>query len=347
MIIELSPEIRRDELEHVRDYVAGGFRSLKEIKCGGRHFLAVSGDRTNLEPSKLDVLPGILSVSPSDVTSYFASRQFKPLGTTAVQCGPLEIGGPDFVVIAGPCTVESEEDLQATAEAVKEYGGHALRAGAFKPRTSPYNFQGRGIEGLKILSSVGKRVGLPVVSELMHPSEVEAASHFLDMVQTGTRNMTNQELLKSLGNAHRPALIKRGFASPLKDLVGAAEFAMYSGNFNLVLCERGIQTFERATRFTLDISAVPALRIMTHLPILVDPSHAAGRSELVIPLALAAAAVGADGLLVEVHVDPKRTMQPGDGPQTLSPKEFLSLMKQLEKVLHAMGRSLARPASPL
>lgn len=228
--------------------------------------------------------------------------------------------------------------------AVRDAGAHGLRGGAFKPRTNPYNFQGLGLSGLETLHAVGQRTGLPVISEVLHPDHVEKAGELVDIMQVGTRNMTNQELLKALGRSKRPVIIKRGFASPLEELIRAAEFVLCEGNQEIILCERGIQTFETATRFTLDIAAVPALRGMTHLPVLVDPSHFAARRDLVIPLALAAAAVGADGLIVEVHVAPERMIRPGDWAQALRPSEFAELISKLRTLLAAMGRRLASTA---
>jgi 3-deoxy-7-phosphoheptulonate synthase len=321
--------------------IEGEYRTAHALVMHGRRFIVVSGDKSGLDWEAQLARPGVIGASAPDETAYFARRAFSPHDRTRWPIGSQLLGGPDLVVIAGPCAVENEEDLLDTARSVKAAGAHALRAGAFKPRTSPYNFQGLRMEGLERLARVSRAAGLPTVSEILDPETVEAASELIDVIQIGTRNMTNQALLKRVGRSQRPVLIKRGFASPLEELIRAAEFVMAEGNAQVALCERGIQTFEKATRFTLDVAAPSVLKEMTHLPIVVDPSHAAGRRELVKPLALAAAVAGADALLVEVHVAPERTIKPGDGAQALHPSEFASLMRDLDKVLIAVGRRLA------
>jgi chorismate mutase/prephenate dehydratase len=258
--------------------------------------------------------------------------------TVTVNVGTVEFGGPRFVVIAGPCAVEDRQQMLDAAMAVKEYGGRALRGGAFKPRSSPDSFQGLGWPGVQTLVEVGRSHELPVVTEVMHPDDVDRMAASVDAIQVGARNMQNFALLKKLGTIDRPIVLKRGLSATIDELLKAAEYITSAGNQRVILCERGIRTFETATRSTLDLSAVPALRQRTDLPVIVDPSHAAGDRQLVIPLALAAAAVGADGLLVEVHPRPEEALC--DGPQALTPDDFRELMGKLGPILSALGRKL-------
>jgi 3-deoxy-7-phosphoheptulonate synthase len=245
---------------------------------------------------------------------------------TVVDVGGVRFGS-GFVVIAGPCAVEGEEQTVELAKLLKEAGAHVLRGGAFKPRTSPYSFQGLGEEGLKILRKAGDEAGMPVVSEALDVRHVELVAKYVDMIQVGARNMQNFPLLREVGRAGKPVLLKRGFGCTIEEWLLAAEYVLLEGNWGVVLCERGIRTFEPSTRFTLDIAAVPTAKELSHLPIVVDPSHAAGRSSLVKPLARAALAVGADGIMVEVHPSPPKALS--DGPQSLTPKEFEELMEEL------------------
>ena len=251
----------------------------------------------------------------------------------------VAIGGPDFVVAAGPCAVESAEQIEDTATAVALSGARLLRGGAFKPRTSPYSFQGLGVESLEMLAAQRKLTGLPIVTEVMSPRDVELVAGFADMLQIGTRNMQNFPLLHEVGAYGKPVLLKRGMAATIEEWLLAAEYILRHGDGNVVLCERGIRTFEPLTRFTLDLSAVPTVKRLSHLPVLVDPSHGTGHQYLVKPLALAAAAVGADGLLVDVHATPSTAMC--DGQQALSGAQFDDLMEALTPVLAAVGRPLA------
>ena len=252
--------------------------------------------------------------------------------------GPVEIGGPAFVVAAGPCAVESAAQTEGTAEAVAGAGAHLLRGGVFKPRTSPYAFQGLGEAGLSILGRSGGRHGLPVVAEVLEPSQLPSLMERVDLLQVGARNMQNFPLLRALGKVRRPVLLKRGFAATVEEWLLAAEYVLDGGNTQVILCERGIRTFETATRNTLDLASVALVKQRSHLPVLVDPSHATGLRELVIPMALAAAAAGADGLLVEVHTRPEEALC--DGRQALTPELFAELMERLPAVLQSVGRSL-------
>jgi 3-deoxy-7-phosphoheptulonate synthase len=273
------------------------------------------------------------------------SRAFKPLDTV-VEAGGQHLGGGEFVVMAGPCSVESREQLLRTAEAVAAAGASWLRGGAFKPRTSPYAFQGLGTAGLDLLAEARQRTGLPIITEVMEPDQVERVAERADILQIGARNMQNFPLLRAVGKSGKPTMLKRGLSATIEEWLMAAEYIVAAGNTRVVLCERGIRTFETATRNTLDLSAVPVIKRLSHLPIFVDPSHGTGHRYLVEPMALAAAAAGADGLLVEVHPEPDRALS--DGPQSLTLTGFARLMRSLERVLAVNGRHLASawPDSP-
>jgi chorismate mutase/prephenate dehydratase len=271
------------------------------------------------------------------VSYRLASRDHKADDTIIAVRG-VRIGGPGFVVIAGPCAVESREQIHRCARYVKECGGQLLRGGCFKPRTSPYSFQGLGFEGLKMLAEAGREYDLPVVTEVLSPADVEQVARYADVLQIGARNMQNFSLLGEAGRANRPVLLKRGMMSTMEEFLNAAEYILDGGNHQVILCERGIRTFETATRNTLDLGSIPILKRMTHLPILVDPSHAAGRRDLVIPLALAAHAVGPHGLIVEIHPEPEKALS--DGPQALRFFEFADLMRRIYKADSSNPRSL-------
>jgi 3-deoxy-7-phosphoheptulonate synthase len=257
---------------------------------------------------------------------------------TTVRVGDFLVGGDRIAVIAGPCSVESREQMMEAAHAVKAAGATMLRGGAFKPRTLPYSFQGLGEEGLRILAEAREETGLPVVTEAMAPGEVGVVEEYADVLQIGARNMQNYPLLKRVGRAGKPILLKRGMGSTIEELLGAAEYVLHGGNPDVILCERGIRTFQKITRFTLDIAAVPLLKEVSHLPVVVDPSHGTGHRELVAPMARAAVAAGADGLLIEVHPNPDEAKS--DGAQSLRPENFSSLMRELGPVARAVARSL-------
>jgi 3-deoxy-7-phosphoheptulonate synthase len=265
------------------------------------------------------------------------SREMQP-DDTVVEIGGVPIGGGGFTVIAGPCAVESLEQFRATAAAVKAVGAPLLRGGAFKPRTSPYSFQGLGVEGLRYLQQVSEETGLPAITEVVEVADVEAVEKRAAGFQVGTRNMQNFRLLRALGRSRKPVVLKRGMAAKIDDLLLAAEYVLSEGNPNVVLCERGIKTFETATRNTLDLNAVPYIKKRSHLPVIVDPSHGTGVRELITPMALAAAACGADGILVEVHHDPPHALS--DGQQSLTPEEFEELMHKLEPVVTAVNKEM-------
>ena len=302
-----------------------------------RTIIGVIGDERPVDPETFEVLDGVERVVRILQPFKLASRDFKA-EPTAVEVDGVTFGGRAVVVIAGPCSVESREQLMETAQAVKEGGAHALRGGAFKPRTSPYSFQGLGQEGLDLLAEAGQRFGLPVVTEVMAPGDVEAVGRKSSMLQIGTRNMSNYALLHEVGRSGRPALLKRGMSSTIQELLMAAEYILSNRNYDVVLCERGIRTFETATRFTLDINAVGVLAELTHLPVIVDPSHATGKASLVASASRAAIAAGADGLIVEVHPHPERALS--DGAQSLRPEQFGQLMGEIRDIAHAVGRTM-------
>ncbi|HUO04508.1 MAG TPA: 3-deoxy-7-phosphoheptulonate synthase [Candidatus Binataceae bacterium] len=285
----------------------------------------------------LESVAGVERVMPVLRSFKLAAREVRPEGSR-IKVGNAEIGGRRLAVIAGPCAVESEEQVEAAAAAVKAAGAHLLRGGAFKPRTSPYSFQGMEDEGVRLLEAAGRHVGLPVVTEIMDPHDIDLVVQHADMLQVGARNAQNFSLLRRLGRIKKPVLLKRGMSTKLEEFVMAAEYILSEGNPNVVLCERGIRTFETATRNTLDLNAVPLLKQWTHLPVLVDPSHGTGIYSLVAPMALAAVAAGADGLLIEVHPKPEAALS--DGPQQLKPPRFADLMRALRPVAEAVGRTL-------
>ncbi len=297
------------------------------------------GDRERIANLDLTGADGVDRVVPITKPYKLASSQFKHGVPTVVEVDGRRVGGGHFSLVAGPCTVESREQLLATAEAVKQGGASMLRGGAYKPRTSPYSFQGLGGEGLRLLQEAKDQTGLPIVTELMDQRDLDLVLEVADVVQIGARSMQNYSLLSELGRAGRPVLLKRGLSATLEELLMAAEYILKEGNTDVILCERGIRTFEPAVRFTLDIMAVPVLKELSHLPVLVDPSHAAGRRDLVQPLSLAAAAAGADGIIVEVHNNPKAAIC--DGPQAVPAEEFAEYAEQLQRVAAIVGKELS------
>ena len=302
-----------------------------------RVVLGALGDERVLAELNLACHPAVESIKPILTPYKLVGRELHP-HDTVVDVGGVPVGGQLFAVIAGPCAVETADQLLATAEAVKHNGARLLRGGAFKPRTSPYSFQGHGREGLQMLRAVSEQTKLPVVTEIVDASDIELMEPIVGAFQLGARNMQNYSLLKALGGTRKPVILKRGPAATIEELLLAAEYLLAGGNHNVILCERGIRTFETATRFTLDLNAVAWIKQKSHLPIIVDPSHGTGVRELVAPMARAAAAVGADGILVEVHHDPRRALS--DGHQSLSPREFAQLMVELKPFVEAAGRTL-------
>jgi 3-deoxy-7-phosphoheptulonate synthase len=292
----------------------------------------------SVESLGLEGQPGVDRVVPILKPYKLASAQITHGARTVLDIDGRKVGGESFALIAGPCTVESRAQMLDTARVVRDAGATLLRGGAYKPRTSPYAFQGLGQEGLRLLSEAKAETGLPIVTELMDISDMDAVLEVADVVQIGARNMQNYPLLTEIGRSGRPALLKRGLSATLDELLMAAEYILKEGNPNVMLCERGIRTFETAYRFTLDLMAVPVLKQHTHLPVIVDPSHAAGRRDLVLPMSLAAAAAGADGIIVEVHPEPERAIC--DGPQQLRTEEFADYLRQVEAVAQLAGKEL-------
>ncbi|MBI3052282.1 3-deoxy-7-phosphoheptulonate synthase [Candidatus Woesearchaeota archaeon] len=337
MIIMMDQNASESDVDRVVDRIrAHGFQA--HIHRGAETLaVGVIGDTRGIGVNGFRSMRGVLAVTPIMKPYKMASRKFRPEGTV-VNVGGVEIGGEEIVVIAGPCAIESEEQLMAVAKEVKAAGAKILRGSAFKPRTSPYDFQGLGEEGLRMMRKVRQATGLLVETEVMDTRDVEMVAGYVDMLRVGARNMQNFDLLKEIGKTDKPVILKRGMSATIKELMLAAEYMMKEGNHNIVLCERGIRTFETATRSTLDIGAVPVLREETHLPVIVDPSHAAGNRNYVGALAKAAVAAGSDGLLIEVHHEPEKALC--DGPQALLPAQFAELMQQLREISRAVGRKL-------
>jgi 3-deoxy-7-phosphoheptulonate synthase len=337
MIIVTKKDVTPDELDHIRERVEA--LGLRTHVSQGEHrtIIGCVGDETRLQGVPLLSIPGVDAVHAVLKPYKLASRDFAA-EPTRIPLGEVEIGGDEIIVIAGPCSVEGREMLGHTAQAIRAQGARGLRGGAFKPRSSPYSFQGLGEEGLKILADVRSETGLPIVTEVMDTRQVDLVASYADMLQIGARNMQNFSLLTEVGRLRRPVLLKRGMSATVEDLLLAAEYVMSQGNPNVVLCERGIRTFGTATRNTFDLAAIAVLKRETHLPVLADPSHAGGRRHLVAPLSYAAIAAGADGLLVEVHPDPETATS--DGDQSLDFDEFAELMTTMRPFAAAAGRRM-------
>jgi 3-deoxy-7-phosphoheptulonate synthase len=304
---------------------------------GVRHtVLGGVGPLDDFDPAAFEVLEGVKECHRIVSPYKLASRNFKP-GGTIIKLGEVEIGGPKVISMAGPCSIEGTDQIEQAAEIVASSGAQVIRGGAFKPRSSPYSFQGMGERGLEMMRIAADRHGLLMISEVMDQVQIPLLLQYSDILQVGARNMQNFNLLRQLGTVRKPILLKRGIAATIEELLLSAEYILSGGNYEVMLCERGIRTFETATRNTMDISAMPVLRRLTHLPGIADPSHGTGRREYVLPMARAAVAAGADGLLVEVHHDPDRAMS--DGAQTLRPEQFSELMQQVRAVAAAVGRS--------
>jgi len=296
------------------------------------------GPLETFDPAEFEVLDGVQECHRIVSPYKLANKRFRPQGTV-IEIGNVKIGGPEVVVMAGPCSVENEEQIELCAALVAKAGAKVIRGGAFKPRSSPYSFQGMGEDGLKMMRVAADRHGLLVVSEVMDRSQITLLVKYSDILQVGARNMQNFNLLRELGLARKPVLLKRGIAATIEEVLLSAEYIMSGGNYNVILCERGIRTFETATRNTMDISAIPVLKQLTHLPVIADPSHGVGKRPLVPAMARAAVAAGADGLLIEVHHDPDHALS--DGAQSLFPEQFSELMQQLRMIATAVGRSIA------
>ncbi len=301
--------------------------------------LAAVGARTDFDTRILEVLDGVEHVHRISAPYKLAGRAFRPEGTVIEFPNGLKVGGPEVVVMAGPCSVESREQLFTVTEQIAKAGARVLRGGAFKPRSSPYSFQGMGLEGLKLLREAGDKFGVLVISEVMEISQIEVMLPYIDIFQVGARNMQNFNLLRELGKVRKPVLLKRGIAATLEELLLSAEYIMSGGNYDVILCERGIRTFETYTRNTLDVSAIPIIKKLSHLPMTSDPSHGTGLRDKVPPMACASLAAGADALLMEVHHNPDKALS--DGAQSLYPEQFAKLMDQLRMIAPAIGRKIA------
>ena len=344
MIIVMKTEATEAQVlsiqKHIREL---GFKDHL-IKGVERSVIAVLGAVYPELTDEFAALDGVDSVVRVSKPYKLASREVKE-DDTVVKVGPVEIGGGRLVTMAGPCSVDTEENMIETARAVKAAGAHLLRGGAFKPRTSPYAFRGHGEKGLKILAAARAETGLPVVTEVMDARDVEVVARFADILQIGSRNMQNFSLLDEVGKAHMPVLLKRGMWATIEEWLLAAEYILSHGNRDVILCERGIRTHETATRFTFDVNAIPVIKRLSHLPIIGDPSHATGKWYLVPPIALSAVAAGVDGLIIEVHPNPDHALS--DGAQSLTPANFEKLMVQVRTLAEAMGRPVAPPIDEL
>ncbi len=334
MIIVLKPTASKEEIDHIVSMIEKvGLRT--NISVGETQtIIGVIGDKTKLTNTPIASLASVDSIVQVSKPYKLASRDFHP-PDTIIEIKKVKIGGGNLGIIAGPCSIESEYQLMTIAESVKESGGNILRGGAYKPRTSPYSFQGMGEEGLKLLKKAGAEFDMPVITEIMDSSMVSIIEEYSDILQIGTRNAQNYSLLKEVGKSSKPVVLKRGMAQTIEEWLMSAEYIMSEGNREVVLCERGIRTFETATRNTLDLIAIPVVKEKTHLPIIVDPSHAAGKWQYVMPMALAAVTAGADGIMVEVHNEPEKAIS--DGAQSLKMEKFSILMGEIKKIAPVIG----------
>jgi 3-deoxy-7-phosphoheptulonate synthase len=342
MIIITRYDITDEELDHIRERVEAAGLHTHLSRGERRTIIGCIGDEAKLQEVPLRSLPGVEQVLPVLKPYKLASKEFAANNTIVRVGANASIGSDLLTVIAGPCSVENRAMLHETAHAVQAAGATILRGGAFKPRSSPYSFQGLGKQGLELLAEVRAETGLPVVTEVLDTRDVDIVAEHADMMQVGARNMQNFALLAELGRVQRPVLLKRGLSATITELLMSAEYIMAHGNHQVVLCERGIRTFERATRNTLDVSAIPVLKRETHLPVIVDPSHAGGIADLVAPLSFAAIAAGADGLIIEVHPDPESALS--DGDQSLNPGALSTLMDRIGAFATAAGKTFEVPA---
>lgn len=337
MLITMHPQASEAEIKRVVETIESLGLKPHPIPGIQRTAIGITGNRGALEPGLFEFLPGVAEVIRVSKPWKLVSREVKP-ENTVVKVGECEIGADELTIIAGPCSVETPEQTMAVAEVVAACGIKLFRGGAYKPRTSPYAFQGLGLEGLKILSEVRSRYGLAIVTEAIDHESLELVDEYADMIQIGARNMQNFSLLKHAGRARKPILLKRGMSATLEELLLAAEYILAEGNYRVVLCERGVRTFADHTRNTLDLSIVPAVQRLSHLPIIVDPSHGTGKRNKVIPLARAAVAVGASGVIVEVHCQPERALS--DGPQALLPEMLAQMCEQVREIHKVVNSSL-------
>lgn len=337
MIVVMNHQAQQEQIDRVLEKLTKFGFSVHLSQGVERTIIGAIGDKTRLTQMNLETLPGVEKVVPILQQYKLAGREFKQ-ENTVFSVGDVEFGGNQIPIMAGPCAVESREQMLETARLVKAAGARILRGGAFKPRTSPYVFQGLEEEGLKMMAEAREQTGLLIITEVVDPRDVELVAQYSDIIQIGARNMQNFFLLKEVAKTNRPVLLKRGLSATIEEWLMAAEYLMAGGNYQVILCERGIRTFETATRNTLDLSAVALVKQLSHLPVVVDPSHATGLRQLVAPMSKAAIAAGADGLIIEVHPNPEEALC--DGPQSLTPESFDLLMRDLGKIAQLFGRSL-------
>lgn len=333
MVIVLEPKVREEEIQHIVETVESKGLKTHLSKGVDKTLIGLIGDKRLIAELPLESYPGVAKVVPISEPYKLAGRHFHP-DNTCIRVRDVVIGGEEPVIMAGPCSVESRDQLVTTAHAVKEAGGHILRGGAFKPRSSPYSFQGLGEAGLKILAEAREITGLAIVSEVMDPENLPLVAEYVDILQIGARNMQNFHLLKAVGRLSKPVMLKRGLSATIEEWLMSAEYILNEGNPHVILCERGIRTFETYTRNTLDLSAVPVVKHLSHLPVIVDPSHGVGKRRYVAPMSKAGIVVGADGLIVEVHPNPEKALS--DGPQSLSLPEFHDLMNDINRLQQAL-----------
>ena len=336
MVVVMQERASEAQIDAVIAKIVGLGMDVHRSSGTTRTVLGVVGAH-KIDPELLKILDGVKEVVRISEPFKLASRTFKP-NDTVISIGDLKIGGDEVIVMAGPCSAETPEQVDATAAAVKRAGAKVLRGGAFKPRSSPYSFQGHGELGLQMLRTSADKYGLKLISEVMDVSQIELIGRYCDIYQVGARNMQNFTLLRELGKARKPVMLKRGLSSTIEEWLMSAEYILSGGNEDVMLCERGIRTFETATRNTFDISAIPVVKKMSHLPVVADPSHGAGRRDMVAPMARAAVAAGADGLIIEVHNDPDRALS--DGAQSMFPEQFERLLSELRIIAPAIGRSI-------
>lgn len=335
MIIVMKPDATESEIQNIIKIIEENGLKPHLSRGKERVIIGAIGDEAIIRNIPFDSYPGVENAVPILKPYKIVSREFKK-ENTIIKVDGEEIGGNKIAIIAGPCAVENREITLETAIKVKESGANFFRGGAYKPRTSPYSFQGLGEEGLKILYEAKKETGMPIVTELMDPRDTELLCQYADIIQIGARNMQNFRLLLEVGKIDKPVILKRGLSSTINELLMSAEYIASQGNTKIILCERGIRTFETATRNTLDLSAVPLLKSLTHLPVIVDPSHGTGHWDLVTPMAVAAVACGADGLMIEVHPHPEKALS--DGSQSLKPEKFAKMIEKIKAVANAVGR---------
>ncbi len=339
MIIVTKPEATEEQVQHIVDRILEWGLKAEVSRGALRTVIGVIGSEDAVRERPIAAIPGVESATPVLKPYKLVAREFRGGNASKVKVGNVIVGNPEEVIVmSGPCSVESREQITSIAFDIQKAGAKILRGGAFKPRTSPYSFQGLGIEGLRLLAQAREETGMPVITEIMDTKDLDAMEQYADCLQIGARNMQNFALLKEVGRSRLPVMLKRGMSATIKDLLMSAEYILSEGNFNVMLCERGIRTFETYTRNTLDLNAVPVLKAETHLPVVVDPTHGVGLREHVLPMALAAVAAGADAIMVEVHNCPE--LAKSDGEQALLPEEFVDLIQRARKVAEAVGRGI-------